>query len=94
MIGYSAVALAAQGVAGKCSMLISMLAMGICMGIQPAISFSYGRRNLERMKLLIRNTGIVTFLIGTVLSILGMVFRDTLIAIFTRMTMSSHMDRL
>ena len=82
MVGYSAVALAAQGVAGKCSMLISMLAMGICMGIQPAISFSYGRRNLERMKLLIRNTGIVTFLIGTVLSILGMVFRDTLIALF------------
>ena len=82
MVGYGAVALAAQGVAGKCSMLITMLAMGICMGMQPAISFSYGRNNLVRMKKIIRNTAIFTFLVGTILSGLGMVFRDSLIAAF------------
>ena len=34
MMGYGPVALAAQGVAGKIGMLLSMLAMGICMGMQ------------------------------------------------------------
>ena len=82
IVGYGAVALAAQGVSSKIGMLISMLAMGICMGLQPAISFSYGRGNTNRLHKILRNTGILTVIVGTVLSILGMLFRDYLIAIF------------
>ncbi len=82
IVGYGAVALAAQGVSSKIGMVTSMLAMGICMGLQPAISFCYGRGDKERLNKIIRNTGILTVIIGTVLSILGMIFRDYLIAIF------------
>ena len=82
IVGYSAVALAAQGVSSKIGMVISMLAMGICMGLQPAISFCYGRDDKERLNKIIKNTGILTVVIGTILSILGMIFRDYLIAAF------------
>lgn len=42
VIGYGSVVLAAQGVSGKIGMVITMLAMGICMGLQPAISYNFG----------------------------------------------------
>lgn len=82
MIGYGAAALAAQGVAGKIGMLLSMLAMGICMGMQPAISFNCGRGSRERMNLIIRNTGIFTAVMGTVLTLICFYARNHIIAVF------------
>lgn len=82
MVGYGSVALAAQSVSGKLSMVITMLAMGICMGMQPAISFNYAAGSLSRMKMIVKNTAIFTFIIGTVLSILCFFFRNPLIAAF------------
>lgn len=68
MIGYGSVALSAQSVAGKLSMVITMLLMAVCMGLQPAISYNYGRNNLKRMYSIIRSTGIFTVVLGFVLS--------------------------
>lgn len=67
MIGYGSVALSAQSVAGKLSMIITMLLMAVCMGLQPAISYNYGRNNLKRMYSIIRNTGIFTMILGFIL---------------------------
>jgi len=82
MISYGATALAAQGVAGKIGMLLSMLAMGVCMGLQPAISYSYASGNRKRLFSIIRNTGIFTVILGLALSIVCFLFRNPLIAIF------------
>lgn len=61
VISYGAVALAAQGVSGKIGMLFTMLSMGICMGLQPAISYNHGKGNHKRTNGIIRNTAIFTF---------------------------------
>lgn len=82
LISYGSEAMAAQGVAGKFGMIITMLAMGICMGLQPAISFNFGRKNYKRMSSIIRNTGIFTVTLGTLLSTLIFIFRDTLVTLF------------
>ena len=42
--GTDAIAAAA---AGKAGMLISMVQMGICMGVQPLMAYNYGSRNLS-----------------------------------------------
>ena len=42
LVLYGNEAVAAQGVAGKAGMLIAMLVMGVCMGVQPAVSYAYG----------------------------------------------------
>lgn len=68
MIGYGSVALSAQSVAGKLSMVITMLLMAVCMGLQPAISYNYGRGDLKRMYGIIRKTGIFTVVLGFILS--------------------------
>lgn len=82
MIQYGSAALAAQGVAGKLGMLISMLAMGICMGLQPAISYAHGQENRERIRKLIKSTISFTFVVGVLLAVCGCVFRTSIIHAF------------
>ncbi len=82
MIGYGSVALSAQSVAGKLSMVITMLLMAICMGIQPAISYNYGRGDLKRMYGIIRQTGIFTVVLGFVLSTGCYIARTPIISAF------------
>lgn len=82
LMGYDAVALAAQGIAGKVGMLISMTAMGLCMGMQPAISYNYSAENRARMEEIIRKTGITVVSIALVLSAFCLIFREPLLAAF------------
>lgn len=82
MISYGSTALAAQGVASKAGMLISMLIMGVCMGLQPAISYNYGAGDKKRMLSIIKKTGIFTVCLGTVLSLICFFFRNQLILFF------------
>lgn len=82
VIGYGSVALAAQGVSGKIGMVITMLAMGICMGLQPAISYNFGAGNLKRMKQVIRSTAVFTVCLGSALTIACYLARNAIIAAF------------
>lgn len=82
VMGYGSVALAAQGVSGKLGMVITMLAMGICMGLQPAISYNFGADNLKRMYQIIRNTAIFTVSLGSVLTIVCYLARNVIISAF------------
>lgn len=82
MISYGAVAVAAQGVAGKIGMLTSMLIMGICMGLQPAISYAFASGNKRRLREIIIKLCALTMFIGTALSTLAFVFRNQLILFF------------
>lgn len=82
MIAHGSVALAAQGVAGKMGMLITMLLMGFCMGMQPAISYNYGRADFSRLRKIIINMGIFTFILGTALTVLCYLTKNQMIALF------------
>ncbi len=82
IIGFGETALAAQGISSKIGMLITMLSMGICMGLQPAISYNYARGNSTRLNQIIKNTAIFTFILGTVTSLLCLFGRHTIISMF------------
>lgn len=82
MISYGANALAAQSVAGKISMMITMMILGFCMGMQPAISYNFGGKNFKRMYRIIRQTGIFTIVLGLSLTIVAFIFKDALITAF------------
>lgn len=82
LIDYGANALAAQSVAGKISMMITMMILGFCMGMQPAISYNYGSKNYKRMYHVIRQTGAFTIVLGIVLTIVTFVYKDALITAF------------
>ena len=63
LAGYGSVTVAANGVAGKVSMVVSMIAMGLCMGMQPAISYNCGAGEYRKMYRIVRKLGIMTVVI-------------------------------
>lgn len=67
LVAYGSEAVAAQGVAGKAGMLVGMIVMGVCMGVQPAVSYAYGRGDQARLRQIVKGTGLAAVVIGTVL---------------------------
>ena len=84
LVGYGDVVVAAGGVASKIGMLIAMVVMGICMGIQPAIAYNHGSGDRKRMGEIIKGTGILAVLTGTILTVVCFIFRNQFVAAFTQ----------
>ena len=75
-------AVAANAVAGKAGMLVGMLIMGICMGIQPAVSYAYGKKNIKRLHIVVRGTALTAAVIGCLLAGLFILVRERFILAF------------
>lgn len=82
MKGYGEAAVAALGIAMKVNMLIVFVQMGIGIGIQPLIGYSYGSRNMQRLKKAMKFTMMCTMILGTVLTIVYFIFTTQIINIF------------
>lgn len=82
LVLYGNEAVAAQGVAGKAGMLIAMLVMGVCMGVQPAVSYAYGSGDRRRLRQVVLGTGLSAVIIGTVLGLAFLIFRDRFVTAF------------
>lgn len=77
-------AIAAMSAAGKASMLISMVQMGICMGVQPLLAYNYGARDYGRLKEALRKTALLTVLVGLAAAALCFMFRSWVIGLFLK----------
>ncbi len=73
---------AAMGVAMKANMLVVLLQIGLCTGIQPLIGYNYGSRNIKRLKQIYRFTGMCAVIMGTVLTVFMVVARAGVIRAF------------
>ena len=82
LVLYGNEAVAANGVAGKAGMLIAMLIMGVCMGVQPAVSYAYGRGDRGRLRQIVFGTGIAAVLLGCVLGGAFFLLRERFVASF------------
>ena len=82
MMQYGSVAVAGQSVASRIGQMISMTVMGVCMGMQPAISFNYSAGNKKRLTEILMKTAGLAVVAGTVLSALCLLFRDQLLSAF------------
>ncbi len=77
-------AIAAAAAAGKTGMLISMVQMGICMGVQPLMAYAYGARNLPRLREVLRKTALLTAIVGISTMVLCYLFREPVISLFLK----------
>ena len=82
LAGFGDTPVAAMGVAMKVNMLVVLLQIGLCAGIQPLIGYSYGARNKKRLLQVFRFTGICTVIMGTLLTILMVIARKSIIQAF------------
>lgn len=79
---YGDTPVAAMGVAMKANMLVVLLQIGLCAGIQPLIGYNYGARNSQRLKKVFFFTGLCAVLMGTGLTVLMVAARETVIRAF------------
>lgn len=82
LVSYGSDAIAAHSVAGKAGMLVSMLVMGLCMGVQPAVSYAYGQGNRQRLKKIVLGTSLYAVLIGAGLSAAFVLVRKQFMGMF------------
>ncbi len=82
LVKYGNAAVAASSVAGKSGMLIGMVLMGICMGIQRAISYMFGVGNRKRIRKIVRGTGFLTVLLSLGMAVGFFFARDSFMAAF------------
>lgn len=67
LVKYGNVAVAANGVAGKAGMLVIMIVMGVCMGMQPVISYAFGMGDRKRLRNIVVVSGAATTILSTLL---------------------------
>ena len=84
-------AIAAAAAAGKASMLISMVQMGICMGVQPLMAYNYGSGNYARLKEVLQKTALLTGCIGIGTMIICFIFRNFVISLFLKESAAAAM---
>lgn len=69
LIQYGDTPVAAMGVALKTNMLVVLLQIGLCAGIQPLIGYNYGAKNYKRLNSIFKFTGICAIVMGTILTV-------------------------
>lgn len=82
--GYGSGAIAAMSAAGKATMIISMVQMGICMGVSPLLAYNYGAKNVQRVRETLQKVTILTFSIGCAAAVGCFVARNQLIGMFLK----------
>lgn len=82
LVSYGDNAVAAMGVAMKANMLVVMLQIGLGQGVQPLIGYCYGAKNYSRMKKCMGFSIICNIVIGTVMMLFYLVFRENVISMF------------
>ena len=82
-VSYGNVAVAARSVAGKSAMLIPMIVMGLCMGVQPAISYVYGCRDRARLRRIVLGVGALCVAAAAAMSAVFFLFREQFVAAFS-----------
>lgn len=93
LVLYGTNAVAAMAAAGKTTMIISMIQMGICMGIQPMLAYNYGAGNVSRLKEILKDLSILTIILGLVAAI-GCIFaRNALIGMFLKDAAAAKMGK-
>ncbi len=79
---YGDTPVAAMGVAMKSNMIVILLQIGLCTGIQPLIGYNYGARNKKRLLQVFRFTGIFAVVMGTILTTIMVLARQFVIQAF------------
>ncbi len=74
----------AFGVCRNVMLFSTMIQMGICMGIQPAVSYNYGRGNDDRVTEISKTTGLAAIAFGITIAVLSILCREQILSAFLK----------
>lgn len=84
LVGYGTGAIAAMAAASKAVLIVTMVQMGICMGIQPLLAYLYGGGLWKRLKDIVCRLLLLTAGLGTVLTGVMWFGRSWVIGLFIK----------
>ena len=90
---YGSRVIAAMAAAGRATMVITMIQMGICMGVSPLLAYNYGAKNIPRLKEILMKTSILTFCFGLVATVGCFAGREMLIGLFLKDTANAEIGK-
>ena len=70
--------------AGRATMVITMVQMGICIGVSPLLAYNYGSKNMPRLRETLIKTAVLTIGFGTIATVGCFAGRDVLIGMFLK----------
>lgn len=82
MASYGDLAVAGIGVAMKCTMITTMVCIGIGMGIQPILGYAIGSKNEKRYKEIFKFSMIFAFCVSAVLTAICYLFLNQIVSAF------------
>lgn len=82
LVGYGTGAVAAMAAASRAVMVVTMIQMGICMGVQPLLAYCYGGRDWARTKEIVQKVLALTSGLGILLTAGIWLGRAPLIGLF------------
>ena len=82
LAAYGTNALAAMAAADKSAMVVTLVQMGICMGLQPLLSYNVGGRNLPRLRAVLSRSFGLTVGFGTLFALFCLLAQRPLIGLF------------
>lgn len=93
LVQYGTIAVAAMAAAGKSTMVISMIQMGLCLGVQPLMAYSYGAHDLPRLREILMKLSLLTVVIGSSITLLCLLNGRTIVSIFLKDVDALEMGR-
>jgi len=82
LVSYGDNAVAAMGVAMKVNMLAILTCLGVAMGVQPLVGYSYGAKNYVRMRSIMKFGTLCNVIIGSVITVLYCMYTKPVIQAF------------
>ncbi len=82
LIPYGDAAVAAMGIVTKVYLFIVFIHMGISNGIQPLLGYCYGSRNRKRFIDILKFSGILTVICGSILTLVYIIFSRQIMGLF------------
>ena len=82
-IMYGDATVAAMGVIGRLNMIPLFLIIGLAIGCQPLIGYSYGSGNIKRIKEIMKKSIFIGTIIGIFFVVLFLIFTKQLISVFS-----------
>lgn len=82
LIKYGDDQVAGMGVAMKLNMLVVLLQIGLCTGVQPLIAYNYGAKNPKRLKSVMKFTALSAVVMGTFLTVIVVLLKGVLVKAF------------
>lgn len=74
-------------------MVIGMIQMGLCMGVQPLMAYHYGAKNLPRLRETLLKLALLTILMGGVLTAICMVNSGGIVGLFLQETEAMELGK-